>query len=57
VQCDDAEAYPTNRTVFAEDPDIRSYAPPDLNLDAPATPRVLWTGTDGQVNDQAVPAV
>jgi hypothetical protein len=57
VQCDDAEAYPADRTIFSEDPDIRSYAPPDLNLDTPAKPRVLWTGTDGRVNDQAVAAV
>ena len=56
VQCDDAETYPENRVIFC-DPGIRSYAPPDLNLDTPAKPRVLWTGTDGRVNDLAVEAV
>lgn len=56
VQCDDAETYPENRVIFS-DIDIRSYALPDLNLDTPAKPRVLWTGTDGRVNDLAVEAV
>ena len=56
MQCDDAETYPENRVIFS-DIDIRSYAPPDLNLDTPAKPRVLWTGTDGRVNDLTVEAV
>ena len=50
--CLDVEHYPLDeKIIFSDPPEIRSYTVPDVSFDNPAQPQILWTGTDGQVNE------